>query len=58
MYKIINKFISLFTRETVGSIALKVFVKHSFHNFIFKRLVIDVLRFNSRLRLFQILRSV
>ena len=37
MYKFINKMISLFTRETVRSIALeKVFVKQSFHNFIFK----------------------
>ena len=37
MYKFINKLISLFTRATVRSIALeKVFLKQSFHNFIFE----------------------
>ena len=37
MYKFVNMLISLFTRETVRAIALdKVFVKQSFHNFIFK----------------------
>ena len=35
--KFINLLISLFTRETVRSIALdKVFVKQSFHNLIYK----------------------
>ena len=39
MYKFINKMISLFTRETVRSIAFeKVFVKQSFLNFIFKQI--------------------
>ena len=52
----INKLISLFTREIVRSIALKkVFVKQSFNNF---NMIIDVLRVNTRGRLFQILRSV
>ena len=36
MYKFINLLISFFTRETVRSIAMEVFVKQSFHNFIFK----------------------
>ena len=37
MQKFISKLISLFSRETVRSIALqKVFVKQSFQNFIFK----------------------
>ena len=37
MFKFINKLLSLFTRETVRSVILdKVFVKKSFHNFIFK----------------------
>ena len=37
MYKFINKLLSLFTRETVRSnVPDKVFVKQSFHYFIFK----------------------
>ena len=48
--------ITVFTRETVRSIALeKVFIKQSFHNFIFKHSYI-VIVFSRRVRLFVVLR--
>ena len=52
-----NLIIDCIQEKQLGLLHLPVLVEQSFHNLLLK-MVIDVLRFNSRGRLFQILSSV